>query len=63
MIHRRAPPAGCAPTLLKEPCISKTIEGEFSSKTSVRLKNMMLPEFDQNELIDSQEAHVFDGNS
>ena len=61
MIHRRALPRGCVPSLLDKPITSTTVEGTFTTKTSVRLKGIQLPEFDQNKQIDDQGAFVFDG--
>ena len=35
MIHRRALPKGCVPSLLDKPITSTTVEGSFTTKTSV----------------------------
>ena len=60
MINRRALPKGCVPSLLDHPVTSTTLEGSFMTKTSVRLKGIILPEFDCNKPIDDQGAFVFD---
>jgi hypothetical protein len=62
MIHQRALPKGCSPTLLDRPVVSQIIVGEFTSKQHVRLQGILLPEFDRNEQIDEQYAYVFDSD-
>ena len=63
MIHWSALPKGCTPTLLDKPVVSKTIEGTFTSMTSVQLSNVILAEFDCSKIIDEQGAFIFDGDS
>lgn len=46
MIHRRVLPKGCAPTVLNNPITTKTIEGDFMTRLSVEMKDILLPEFD-----------------
>ena len=61
MAHERILPRGCTPTLLDNPTTSTTIAGTFTSKRSVCLRDLVLPEFDRNKKIDYQGAYVFGG--
>lgn len=61
MAHERILPRGCTPTLLDNPTTSNTIAGTFTSKRSVCLRDLVLPEFDRNKKIDYQGAYVFGG--
>ena len=60
MIHSSVLPKGCTPLLMNKPITSGTVQGSFKSKRWVRLKGVLLPEFDRSLRIEKQDALVFD---
>jgi glycerol-3-phosphate O-acyltransferase len=57
-ISDRALPRGCQPTKLPQPITSLTLSGTLSTQHVVTLQGIILPEFDRNKTIDTQDAYV-----
>ena len=60
MIHRRALPRGTTAVTLEKGKTITTLAGLMNTSTMVRLRDIKLPEFDKNRIVEVQNALVFD---
>ena len=60
MIHRRALPPGVNPMTLTERQTMSTLAGIYESGGKVMMSKVRLPELNKNQIVESQEALVFD---
>ncbi len=60
MIHRRALPRGTTAVTLEKSKTITTLAGSMNTSTMVRLRDIKLPEFDKNRIVEVQNALVFD---
>ena len=61
LISRKALPKGTKPTALDLVQAVSTLAGSMQTSDLVHLRDMRLPEFDENRRIDEQKALVFNG--
>lgn len=59
LAHKQILPQHCTPFLYKNARTSNTIAGKSTSKQSICLQDIALPEFDCTKQIDSQGAFMF----
>ena len=60
MIHCRALPRGTTAVTLEKSKTITTLAGSMNTSTMVRLRDIKLPEFDKNRIVEVQNALVFD---